>query len=208
LVPLKKNMHASLDAKGLARLKDVRWHKVDASTECMMVKKIASYGSCGVPLNIILVKSRLKGGRVRLWSLATTKDYADPCKAVKDYKLRWQIEERYKQIKHAWLNKGFSSPYFNLVVAHIIFSLLVYSLMQIYLNVKSLKDLANKNMQALMEDEALGKDSVIMVANGYYAVLDVDEGLYYVAFMEGEALIRFRKWITQFRKNKYKKNPD
>ena len=40
----------------------------------------------------------LKSGKVRLWSLAPTKDYSDPCDAVRDYRLRWQIEERYKQI--------------------------------------------------------------------------------------------------------------
>jgi len=45
-----------------------------------------------------------------------------------------------------------------------------------------------------------------MYADGYYAALDPDESLYYVAFLEGEALTRFRKWITQFRKNKFKKN--
>lgn len=41
-----------------------------------------------------------------------------------------------------------------------------------------------------------------------YAALDPDEGLYYVAFLEGEALKRFRKWITQFRKSKYSVGSD
>lgn len=43
-----------------------------------------------------------------------------------------------------------------------------------------------------------------MCAGTYYAVLDPDESLYYVAFLEPEPLERFRKWITQFRKNKLK----
>lgn len=37
-----------------------------------------------------------------------------------------------------------------------------------------------------------------MYADGYYAALDNEEGLYYVAFLEGEALLRFRKWIKEF----------
>ena len=58
--------------------------------------------------NIILVKSTLKSGKVKLWSLVTTKDYSDPCKAVRDYRLRWQIEERYKQLKDSWLDRRFN----------------------------------------------------------------------------------------------------
>lgn len=72
--------------------------------------------------------------------MATTRDYSDPAQVVKDYRLRWQIEERYKQIKDSWLNQGFKSTDFNLVVAHIIFTLLVYSLIQVYLNIKKLNN--------------------------------------------------------------------
>jgi hypothetical protein len=99
LIPLKKNMDAYLDAKGLERLKSKPWEKVDENTTCYMAKRVTSWGACKVALNIILVKSTLKNGKVRLYSLATTKDYKNPCDAVRDYRLRWQIEERYKQIK-------------------------------------------------------------------------------------------------------------
>ena len=204
LIPLKKNMNAYLDAKGLERLKDKPWKKVDENTLCYMAKKITSWSSCSTALNIILVKSTLKSGKVRLWSLATTKNYSDPCDAVKDYKLRWQIEERYKQIKDSWLNQGFNSTDFNLISAHIIFSILVYSLIQIYLNNKNLNSLANRTIDALKADERAGKNSVIMCAGKYYAAIDPDEGYYHVAFLEPDALNRFRKWITEFRKSKYK----
>ena len=204
LIPLKKNMDAYLDAKGLARLESKPWKKVDKLTSCYRAKKIKSYQGCDVDLNVILVKSKQKNGKVRLWSLATTKDYFDPAQAVRDYRLRWQIEERYKQIKNTWLNQGFKSTDFNLVVAHIIFPLLVYSLIQIYLNIKKLNDLANKTMESMRADQRLGKDAVIMHADGYYAVLDYHEGLYYVAFLEGKPLKRFRKWIAEFRTQKYR----
>lgn len=204
LIPLKKNMDADLDAKGLSRLKDRPWKKVDETTSCYMAKKIKSYEGCNLDLNVILVKTRQKNGKVRLWSLATTKDYSDPAQAVRDYRLRWQIEERYRQIKDTWFNQGSGSTNFNLVVAHIIFTLLVYSLIQVYLNIKKLADLANKTMESMRADQRLGKDAVIMHAGGYYAVLDYHEGLYYVAFLEGKPLKRFRKWISEFRAQKYR----
>ena len=111
LIPLKKNMDAALDAKGLARLDRAPWKEVDDATSCYMAKKIRSYEGVTVDLNVILVKSKEKGGKVRLWSLVTTKDYRDPASAVRDYRLRWQIEERYKQIKGTWLNKGLRKNY-------------------------------------------------------------------------------------------------
>ena len=84
----------------------------------------------------------------------------------------------------------------------------MYSLTQVYFNVKSLNRLANRTIDALNADEAAGKNSVIICAGGYYTALDPDEGLYYVAFLKVEALKRFRKWITQFRKSKYKSSSD
>ncbi len=206
LIPLKKNMAAHLDAAGLSRLNDKPWKKVDKHTSCYLAKRITSYGRCRIPLNIIIVKTRLKGGKVRLWSLATTRNYSNPVDAVRDYKLRWQIEERYRQLKESWLGKRFNTTCFNLIVAHIIFSLMVYTFIQAYLNISSLKRLANKTIETLKADEAVGKDSVIMYAGGYYAALDASESLYYVAFLEGESLKKFRRWIVQFREKKYRKN--
>jgi len=208
LIPLKKNMNAHHDAKGLERLESKPWERVDENTTCYMAKRVTSWGACKVALNIILVKSILKNAKVRLYSLATTKDYSNASDAVKDYRLRWQIEERYKQIKDSWLDKGFNSTDFNLINAHIIFSILVYSLIQVYLNSKNLNRLANRTIDALKADERAGKNSVIMCAGKYYAAIDCDEGYYYVAFLEGDALERFRKFISRFRENKYRTGSD
>ena len=111
---------------------------------------------------------------------------------------RWQIEECYKQIKKTWLDRGFNSTSFNLAAAHILFTLLVYSLIQIYLNVEKLNELANKTMETLRYEESLGENATIMYAGGYYAVFNYEERLYHVVFLEGEPLKRFRKWIKQF----------
>ena len=42
LIPLKKNMNAYLDAKGLERLADKPWEIADENTTCYMAKKITS----------------------------------------------------------------------------------------------------------------------------------------------------------------------
>ena len=61
-----------------------------------MAKKITSYDGCDILLNIILIKSRLKNGKIRLWSLATTKDYPDPCRAVRERMLQKKYIESEK----------------------------------------------------------------------------------------------------------------
>lgn len=202
LIPLKKNMDAGLDAAGLSKLSKAPWVKVDDKTSCYMAKKIRSWKGTTVDLNVILVKSKQK-----LFSLATTRNYHDPADAVRDYRLRWQIEERYKQIKKTWLSKGFNSTCFNLVTAHILFTLLVYSLIQIYLNIEKLNSLANKTMESLRAEESMGNDAVIMHSKGYYATLDTHEALYYVVELEGLPRARFKKWIKQFIADK-RKIPD
>lgn len=73
LISLKKNIDASLDAKGLSRLEKIPWKKVDEATSCYIAKKIRSYEGVSVDLNVILVRSIEKGGKVRLWSLAAQK---------------------------------------------------------------------------------------------------------------------------------------
>jgi len=52
-----------------------------------MTKKIKSYDGCDVDLNVILVRTKQKNGKVRLWSLAVTKDHSDPRKALTDIKV-------------------------------------------------------------------------------------------------------------------------
>ena len=56
----------------------------------------------------------------------------------------------------------------------------------------------------LKANERAEKNSVIMCAGKYHHTsLDPNEGLYDIALLETDALERFRKWITEFRKNKY-----
>lgn len=68
LMPLKKNMDAEADAKGLLKLETAPWKKVDDNTYCYMAKKIRSYKGVSVDLNVILVRSVRKSGKIRLWS--------------------------------------------------------------------------------------------------------------------------------------------
>jgi len=66
LIPLKKNMGAYLDAAGPARLEGRPWQDVYKDTSFYMAKKIRSYKGCDIDSNMILIKSKLKNGKIRL----------------------------------------------------------------------------------------------------------------------------------------------
>lgn len=60
---------------------------------------------------------------------STRKDYfAFLGTKVSEGKSHDKVLEKCKQIKDAWLDQGFGNTSFNLVTAHIIFSILVYTL--------------------------------------------------------------------------------
>ena len=101
----------------------------------------------------------------------------------------------------------FSSPKFSLVTTHVVFVLLVYSLIQLYLKRKHLSDLANKTITTLRSEERLGKDAVIVYSREYFAVFDLDEYTDIIMKLEGAPRQRLRSWIKEFRKRKKQRGP-
>ena len=98
----------------------------------------------------------------------------------------------------------FSSPNLRKIYIFLEITLLVYSLIQTYLNVEKLKELAGKTMESLIVEESMGENTVVMYSKGYYAILDTGEALYHVAELEGKPRERFRKWIRQLISKKHR----
>lgn len=212
LVPLKSNMHALIDALGISRLEDVKWvvyNKVKDETERVVeVEEVAGIGmvesweSCEVPLYIVLVRTTRVDGSSEIWALTSTKVFDDPRLARKLYTFRMQIEERIDQIKNCWWVGSFTTPNFNADVVHVFFVLLTYTLIQLYLKSTHNEELATKTIKSLKQEERLGKDAVIVYAEKYFAVFDVDEYTDIIIHLREDARLRMSKWIKQFRRNK------
>ena len=212
LVPLKSNMHALIDALGISRLEDVKWvvnrevkdekGRVVEIEEVAGVGKVESWESCEVPLYIVLVRTRKSNGKQELWALASTKIFDDPRSARKLYTGRMQIEERIDQIKNCWWVGCFTTPNFNADAVHVFFVLLTYTLIQLYLKSTHREELATKTIESLRQEERLGKDAVIVYAEKYFAVFDVDEYTEIILYLREEARLRMCRWIKRFRRNK------
>ena len=115
--------------------------------------------------------------------LVSTKKYAFPKMMATHYELRVKTEERFRQLKHSWYITDFPSPHASLVESHVCFTLLTYSLLQIYLRRNDLQQQTRKMLQTLHADESLGIRSVLVYAEDCYAVFDLDDYTIRVAKM-------------------------
>lgn len=212
LVPLKSNMHALIDALGISKLEGVPWvvydevkdetGKVVEVEEVAGVGEIESWESCEVPLFIVLVRTRKVDGTEEIWALACTRSFEDPREARKLYTGRMQIEERIDQIKNGWWVGSFTTPNFNADAVHVFFVLLTYSLIQLYLKATHNEELATKTIESLKQEERLGKDAVIVYAEKYFAVFDLDEYTDIIVHLREAARLRMCRWIKRFRRQK------
>ena len=78
--------------------------------------------------------------------------------------MRTQIEERFRQFKRDWYIADFPSPDSSLIESHVCFTLLTYSLLQMYLRREDLQKLTHKMISTLRAEEHLGKDAVLVYA--------------------------------------------
>ena len=220
IVPLKKNMEALIDALSCTKLParqslgaggdEIKWEvykeerdadgKVVEKEEVVGVGDITSWENCEVPLYIVLVRKTTKtkdGEKVHIWALASTKHYKNPAKVPDIYKLRIEIEERIDQIKNCWLVGKFTSPDFNLDMAHVIFTLLTYSTIQIYLRRKKMQELTNRTITTLRMKEEAGKDAVIVCRKEKFATFNLYDFIDITLSLKGKPKQRLHRHVKE-----------
>jgi hypothetical protein len=166
------------------------------------VGAVESWDSCEIALYVVLIRNRKADGSSDLWALASTKEYKDPRVARQLYKGRMQIEERIDQIKNCWWVGCFTTPNFNADVVHVVFVLLTYTLIQLYLKATHHEELATRTIETLKQEEKLGKDAVVVYAEKYFAVFDLDEYTDIILDLKTAPRDRMRRWLKRFRRNK------
>lgn len=88
-----------------------------------------------------------------------------------------------------------------------LFTLLTYSLVQLYLSKKHLSELADKTIDTLRQQERLGKDSVVVYGKHNFAVFDLDHYTSIVAHLLPQARERFCAWLERFQRNDKMRTP-
>lgn len=215
LLPLRSNMDILVDAQRLAEKCKYKWSQYDTyerhgiryREEVTIVKDMQTYKGCDVPLHVSLMKVTGSDGSLHYWGLASSAQPKNANEAFDLYALRTEIEERHRQIKNVWNINAFTSPDKSLVEAHVLFTLLTYSLIQLYLTKTHLQELANKTITSLRNEERMGINSVIVYSGNYFTVFDLDDYSEILIDLKEEARIRFQKWIKQFKqRDPFRKN--
>ncbi|MFQ5825489.1 MAG: transposase [bacterium] len=210
LVPLRSNMDSLTDAVKIAESCNYKWkkydeytkHEIDYVEEVTLVKDVDLWDKCETSLYISIMRVTGSDGSVKYWGLASTFKPKNPKEAFELYELRTQVEERHRQIKNYWNLNQFSSPHESLIEAHVMFTILTYTLIQLYLNKKHLNDLANKTISSLKTEEQMGVNSVIVYSGKYFAVFNLDDYTEIIADLKEEARLRLKKWIGRFKDRK------
>ncbi len=92
-----------------------------------------SWGSCPVPLTVVVNRETYADGHEELWMLADTRAGGAPADRRAEYALRTAIEERHRQLKCFWDLTGFRARAFALIVNQVVFVALAYTLLQLHL---------------------------------------------------------------------------
>jgi len=207
LIPLRSNMDALSDPLRIAESFNYKWVRYNEYTkygikyteDVTVVKDVDIWKGCDVPLCVSIMKITGSDGSCRYWGLSSTFIPQNAREVFELYELRTQIEERHRQIKKFWYINKFSSPEKSLIEAHVLFTLLTYSLIQLYLNKNHLNVLANKTITSLRSEEQMGINNVIVYSGDYFAVLDLDDYTEIIVDLHDEARLRLQKWIKGFK---------
>jgi len=211
LIPLRKNMDLYLSAVTLvessqwtgtwATYKTYIKDNITYCEEVAEVPAIGLWGTCTVTLHVTIMRTSASNENgYSYWGLASTFKPKNAKEPFELYGLRTEIEERHRQLKLSWNIGEFSSPHESLVEAHVLFTLLTYTLVQLHLVKKDMVDLTNKTIETLKAEERTGTNSVIVYHGGYFAVFDLNEYTYVVADLAPHARERLKKWIERQKK--------
>ncbi len=209
LMPLRSNMDALTDSIRIAESFNYKWTKYDEYEkygiryieEVTVIEDVHIWEGCDVPLYISIMRITGSDGSVKYWGLSSTFKPKNAREAFDLYTLRTQIEEHHRQIKNFWYINKFTSPYKSLVEAHVLFTLLTYSLIQLYLNKNHLNAIANKTIQSLKGEEQMGTNNVIVYSGNYFAVFDLDDYTEVIIDLNDKARLRLQKWIRVFKQS-------
>jgi len=178
-----------------------RYKKEDItySEDVAHIENCGLWPECSVDLHLCVMRTSGSDGSVSYWVLASTFKPRHPKELFEYYELRTSIEERHRQLKSCWNIAAFSSPHASLVEAHVLFTLLTHTLVQLHRVKNHLVSLTAKTIDSLKREESIGKYAAIVYHGRYFAVFDMDEYTYIIADLQPYARERIKKWIERNR---------
>lgn len=219
ILPLKSSMDMFQSAVRMAATDDYRkkWKKyreykdeeknITYREDVILIENPGIWEECEVELHVSLMRVTGSDHSERIWGLASTFEPQSAEEAFEYYALRTAIEQRHNEFKNAWYLNKFTTPNQALMETHVLFTLLTYSLIQLYLKKRKLTSLANKMINTLAAEEKLGTNSVLVYYRRYFGVFDLDFYTKEIVLLKDPAKERLLKWIDDFQKRGKVKGP-
>ena len=191
IVRARKNMHVSIDARSLAQTSGC---SKDQSRQysCIGIENLSSYSqynTYGALKNIYktdfksfnlnaVVVTRYKDRKITKGEetvFLTSLDVKDPLRVADFYDKRSEIENRlFRELKQGWNITKIPMKKKSAVVSHIILTLVMYSLNACYQTEEGGK-LAEKGIRKLRDADLSSIHKVIVFAESYFAIFDIEE---------------------------------
>jgi len=143
--------------------------------EMKLIPEMRLWDACGVPLQVVVLKKYTTDGKMLTWGLAITRSLSDPLEAYLLYALRSGIEEKHRQTKCFWDLGHFRSPDYGLVVNQVVFTLLAYTLMQVFLEKSDRGDLTGRTRARMWESLLPQGDKIVVYAAHCVAFLNAPQ---------------------------------
>ena len=109
-----------------------------------IARGVTSWTACPVPLTTVVSREIDPDGEVKDWVLTTTSPTFTAPYTRSTYGLRTAIEERHRQYKCFWDLACMPSRAFSMVVNHVLFVLLAYTLMQAHVFLRHRKEMNSR----------------------------------------------------------------
>jgi hypothetical protein len=205
LIPLRHNMDICQDAIAISQMKDTKWttlppiinsqeHK---TLRACTIDNIKLWDECSIPLFVTVVEvtetDELEGVSKKTFCLCSTKKFDSPEKVLNSYKLRVKTEECFRQFKNNWYINKFPSPHHSLLEAHISFTLLTYSLLQLFLLRTDLQRKTNKFLSTIQREELNSTTNLLVYADNSFSRFSLKEYSILINELNDEVRDKFKQ---------------
>ncbi len=161
-----------------------------------------SWSSCPVPLSAVYCRDTFADGHRHEWILLDTKTVDDPGAVRAEYRIRTQIEERYRQLKCFTDLTAFTSRKLSLVLHQIMTVLLTYTLLQLYLMRQKRKELSRKPIAYARKQLLPSASWIVVYCQGKVAFFDGLEYTEIIATLDDEPRAKVAKRARRLRRER------
>jgi hypothetical protein len=164
------------DALGFARLEPPSWTRIQdkEGREIAFFNELTNWDSTDMPLNCCLVRDKKPDGSYAYWAIVTTKKVNTALEIYAPYSDRWDLEEAFNELTCFWQYDRFYSTKWSLVIAQIIFTMAVYSMVSLY-KTKMGGQVAEMGIKRLRLEHFRSQEDAVVYLEDWYGIFTVQE---------------------------------